>query len=374
VALVSVVMTWAAGCSLRGEPAPSAYDQVMLAAPVDDLDRQSLLQAAQRSREYFRRRKDADIHYRIGRRDVGIAELAATNEHLIRLLETVDYAELPRRIARDCRAYASRERARFTAYYEPELVAAAVPDERFRYPVYAPPDPVTLAMIAGSSDADGNVAWPTRADIDGRGVLSGKGLEIAWLEDPVALYFLHVQGSGRLRMRDGSVLRLGFAASNNHPYTSIGRSMLNAGLLGPNQGSSEAIRKWLREHPERRDEILFENPRYIFFRALDVAADEGPLGSLGVSLVAGRSMATDRDHVPPGALTYIETNRPVADGAGRLRDWAPVRRFAFSHDEGAAIQGVARADIYWGTGEALGAEAGFMNLPGNLYVILCDPS
>jgi membrane-bound lytic murein transglycosylase A len=209
----------------------------------------------------------------------------------------------------------------------------------------------------------------TREEIDRHGRLSGRGLELAWVDDPVALYFLHVQGSGRLRIDHDEVMRVNFAASNGLPYTSIGRYMLDNGLL--NSGSSGAIRDFLTGNPEMRDDVLFQNRRYIFFREVELEPHEGPVGSLGVPLVAGRSIATDDRYVPPGAVVYIKSKRPIADENGQVVGWKSFSRFTFSHDTGAAIKGPARADIYWGEGERAGREAGYMSQGGQLVVLMC---
>ncbi len=342
---------------------PADYQRARLTDPVDDLDAESLLAAAKMSRRFYRRAAARDVSYRLGKREITMVELGAANERLIRILEETEPDRVAARLGAECDAYLPHGHARFTAYFEPELAASPVPTERYRYPLYSPPDRRTLAELGG---------YPSRRQIDGERVLAGRGLEMAWLEDPVGLYFLHVQGSGRLALPDGSVLRVGFAASNEKEYASVGRYMLDNGILPRGQGSSEAIKLRLRAYPEKRDEILFRNPRYIFFREIETPDGYGPIGSLDVPLVTGRSLATDSAHVPPGVLTYIETHRPVLDERGRLVDWQPLTRFALAQDSGAAIKGVARADIFWGTGAHAGREAGFMNLPGNLYLVLCE--
>ncbi len=352
----------------------SPYRSAPHAVLIDDLDQASLLEAARLTRQYFRDSGKDQLRYRIGSRSIGRRELADSAEYIAALLERAGPGEAAALLSRSCESYTATEKAHFTAYYEPVLAASRLRDQRFRYPIYALPDLLTLAVVAGSSDERGEVPYPTREQIDGEGVLAGKGLELAWVDDPVALYFLHVQGSGRLEMRDGSTVRVGFAGSNELPYNSIGRYMIDNAIVGPGQGSSQGIRAYLRSHPETRDAIMFRNPRYIFFRELKVADGQGPLGSLGIPLVAGRSLATDKEFVPPGILIHIRTRRPVLDGQGRVASWTPLESFAFSHDAGAAIKGPARADIYWGSGERAGLEAGYLNLPGEFRLLLCGPS
>jgi membrane-bound lytic murein transglycosylase A len=346
----------------------------------DDLDRPGLLAAADRSLDYFKRAKKS-ARFDLGRDTFTAEQIAASVDAFTRIIEETPADRVGRRISRECRAYTPMRTPRFTAYYEPVLTASKQKTERFRYPVYQKPDEVTLVRLAdffpddtrhlhGAVDSGRLLPFLTREQIDGNGRLHGRGLELAWVDDPVALFFLHIQGSGRLRMDgDGDVLRVNYAASNGLPYTSIGRYMLDNGIL--TSGSSGAIRSYLSGNPNARNDIMFRNQRYIFFRKVELAADEGPIGSLGVPLVAGRSIATDARYIPPGSVLYIRSKRPVTDEQGKLTGWENFSRFAFSHDSGAAIKGPARADIYWGDGEEAGAEAGYMSQGGKMVVLMC---
>jgi membrane-bound lytic murein transglycosylase A len=347
----------------------------------DDLDFGGLRQAADMSRDYFRRSTQS-IGFSLGRDTFSKAQIAASIDAFMRIMEETPSGQVGRRIARECRAYTPMRTPRFTAYYEPVLTASKEKTERFRYPVYAKPDELTLVRLAdffpddlrhlhGSVDSGKLLPYLTRQQIDGNGRLDGRGLELAWVDDPVALFFLHIQGSGRLRIDDG-VMRVNYAASNGLPYTSIGRYMLDNGIL--RSGSSGAIRTYLSGNPNARDDIMFRNQRYIFFREVELAANEGPIGSLGVPLVAGRSIATDSRYIPPGVLMYIRSKRPITDENGELTGWESFSRFAFSHDSGAAIKGPARADIYWGEGEEAGAQAGYMSQGGKMVVLMCGVS
>jgi len=347
----------------------------------DDLDVESLLAAASASLRYYGdsgRRK----RYSLGHDTYSSRQLRRSVEHFVELVRHTPTALLHQRLANECRAYAPHQGARFTAYYEPVLEARSSRDEKFRYPVYGRPDELTRVELGRffKGDArlihgrvkDGDlVPYLTREDIDGSRLLEGRDLELAWVDDPVALYFLHVQGSGRLRMEDGRVMRVNFAASNGLSYFSVGRWMLDNRVLGPGQGSSSAIRSWLTLNPEQREGVLFRNPRYIFFRQVELADNQGPMGALGVPLIGGRSIATDPSFVPPGALTYIISRRPELNDKGQVVSWRHFARFAFNHDTGGAIKGPGRADIYWGEGEKQGLEAGYMNEPGRMAVLLC---
>lgn len=252
----------------------------------------------------------------------------------------------------------------FTGYYQPVIDASAVRTEEYHYPVYREPD--TPNVSAGAEEVTAAAAYPSRHEIDVLGVLEGKGYEIAWLRDPVDRFFLHIQGSGLLRMTDGRELPLNFAASNGKPYTSIGKVLIDEGKVDRETMSMQRIRAWLAEFPGEREALFARNERYIFFRL----GAEGPLGSLGAPLTAGRSVATDPAVYPKGALLYVETRTPVVDESGALAGWRPVRGFVVNQDSGAAIRGPGRADLYFGTGAAAGAQAGYMQSEGRLYLLM----
>ena len=283
------------------------------------------------------------------------------------VLAALSSQDVCRFVTSRCRWFRADEPARVTAYYEPHLAARPQRDERFRYPLYRLPGDATMAALRERLGRT-----PTRADIDGGSALDGLGLEIAWLEDPVERFFLHVQGSGRLVMSDGAVLAAAYAGNNGAEYRSVGSVMLQRGILQRGKASASAMRAWLSAaDPPERDELLFQNPRYVFFTLRERARRRGPTGSLGVPLVPGRSVATDPAFVPPGSLLFLRTRRPLVDDAGALAGWEPLERFVFSHDSGAAIKGPARVDLYQGSGARAGAEAGYMNETGELFLLQC---
>jgi membrane-bound lytic murein transglycosylase A len=363
--------------------APSRPELTRVSRPTyvygDDLGLDGLRQAASMSIDYLEDFARPANHV-LGRDVFSTSQIEASVKRFMAIVESTPPERLARRLSRECRAYTPIRAPRFTAYYEPVLTASRHRDERFRYPLYQKPDELTLVRLAnffphdhrkihGAVHSGELLPYLTREEIDRYGRLSGRGLELAWVDDPVALYFLHVQGSGRLRMDRGGEMRVNYAASNGLPYTSIGRYMLDNGML--ESGSSGAIRAFLAGNPQLRDDVMFQNRRYIFFREVDLDSHEGPIGSLGVPLVAGRSIATDERYIPPGSVLYIKSKRPVTDELGRLTGWETFSRFAFSHDSGAAIKGPARADIYWGEGEQAGREAGYMSQSGKLVVLMC---
>lgn len=189
--------------------------------------------------------------------------------------------------------------------------------------------------------------YPTREEIETGRLLAGQ--ELAWLDDPVEAFFLHVQGSGRVRLRDGGELRVGFADHNGQPYRSIGRELIERGALAGGQVDAEAIKRWLRANPAEAAVVMRTNRRYVFFRELP-AGEGGPPGALAVPLTPMRSVATDPAHVPAGALLFVDSTHP--------EDGSPLRRLLVSQDRGAAIVGAARADLYWGSGDEAGRLAG----------------
>ncbi|MCX7644664.1 MAG: murein transglycosylase A [Rhodobacteraceae bacterium] len=239
--------------------------------------------------------------------------------------------------------------ALFTGYYEPELDGSRQRTARFRYPLYRPP---------GDLPPDG--LWYSRAEIEDGRLMEGRGLEIAWVDDPVELFFLQIQGSGRIRLAEGGVLRVGYGGTNGHPYRSIGAELVRRGVLGAHEVSAEAIRAWVRRNPEEGAALLRHNPSYVFFREIEgVPPDRGPLGAMNRSVTPLRSIAVDPAFTPLGAPVWIET-------AGL----EPMRRLMVAQDTGSAIRGAQRADIFFGTGEEAGRRAGRVRDPGRMVVLL----
>ncbi len=249
-----------------------------------------------------------------------------------------------------------------TSYYEPVLDARRAPDGRFQHPVYRkPPELDGGAEGYGVRQPDGSLKpFLTRSEIDA-GALAGRGLEIAYLADPVDLFFLHIQGSGLLRFRDGETLRVGFAAKNGHPYASVAEAMTARGWARPGQASADYIREFYRRDPARGREALAANKSYIFFTPLDgLEASAGPVGALGVQLTDGRSIAVDRAFVPLGAPVWL-----ITEGGG-----LSTNRLVVAQDTGSAIKGPQRLDYFWGTGDEAGARAGRVKQPATLTMLL----
>ena len=333
----------------------------------DDLDLRSLRAAVRESLRFL----DAVPRQRVlGRwpRKVTAADVRSSLTEFLALLDEPQepHGSWLRRVAErfdffPVPASATLDGVLFTGYYQPVIDASPVRTANYRYPVYREPDELRSRLGRARK-----VAGLSRHDIDVLGRLRGKGYEIAWLRDPVDRFFLHVQGSGLLRMTDGREVPLNFAAHNGRRYTSIGKVLIDQGKLDRETMSMQRIRAWLAEFPGEREALFARNERYIFFRL----AEKGPLGSLGVPLTAGRSAATDHRVYPKGALLFVETRMPVVGEQGELRGSRPFGRFVLNQDTGAAIRGPARADLYFGTGDEAGARAGYMKNTGRLYLLL----
>jgi membrane-bound lytic murein transglycosylase A len=229
-----------------------------------------------------------------------------------------------------------------TGYHEPLLDARRTRDARFRYALYRMPQ-------------DGR-ALPSRAAIEG-GALDGRGLELFWTDDPVELFFLHVQGSGRLRLEDGTVLRVGYAGNNGQTYRAIGAVLVRRGVFRRDEATAPAIKAYLRAHPDDAPAIMQLNPRYVFFKVHAGPADDGPLGALGVPLVAYRSIAVDAKVVPLGSIGHLTVALPGGDTFSAL---------IIAMDTGTAIAGPGRIDLFCGPGERAARIAGELRNQGEL--------
>jgi membrane-bound lytic murein transglycosylase A len=267
----------------------------------------------------------------------------------------------------------------FTGYYEAELDGSRAADAAHPVPIYGrPADLVTADLGAFRADWEGQsiagrvvdgrlVPYLDRAAIDG-GALAGQGAELIWVSDAVDAFFLHIQGSGRVRMADGGTIRVGYAASNGLPFRGIARDLIDMGVLPRDDASMQAVRDWLRANPGQAAALMQKNPRYIFFREIDgpAATAPGPVGAQGVSLTPMRSLAVDTGLLPLGAPIWLDTVWPP----GAPQAGAPLRRLMIAQDTGGAIKGAVRGDFFWGTGEAALDLAGAMKEKGRYYLLL----
>lgn len=259
-----------------------------------------------------------------------------------------------------------------TGYYEPVLRASRTPSSQYRFPIYrVPADLITVDLSAvvpetrsmrlrGRVQGNKLVPYLSRAEIDSPSAPL-KGTELYWTDDPVELFFMQIQGSAKLQLDTGETARVGYADQNGHPYRSIGRLLIDRGELPLEKTSLQGIKAWARANPGRVQELLNNNPSYIFFRDLSPTLP-GPLGALGVPLTAERSIAVDPRYIPLGAPVFLATTYPNST--------RPLKRLMMGQDTGGAIRGQVRADFYWGSGEQAGKTAGGMRQQGRQWVLL----
>lgn len=262
-------------------------------------------------------------------------------------------------------------RGLFTGYYEAELRGSHRRHGPYRYPLYAPPGDLVSAdlgqfrpdwkgqKITGRVNKGRLVPYHTRSEIE-NGALTGKGRPLLWVDDAIDAFVLHIQGSGRVIMDDGTVTRVGFAGRNGHPYRSIGKALIERGALDRNRASMQAIRAWIEANPEEGARLLDHNPSYIFFRTL--RDGEGPIGAQGVALTPRRSLAVDRRFIPYGVPLWLATTRPNSE--------TPLRRLMIAQDTGGAITGPVRGDFFWGYGPEAASLAGRMKQSGRYWLLL----
>lgn len=259
----------------------------------------------------------------------------------------------------------------FTGYYEVELKGSRAPDAAFPTPLYRKPSDLVMVDLAEFSDrwkgertagrvVDGRLRpYEDRAAIEA-GSLAGKGLELLWAADPIAVFFLHIQGSGRVTFPDGGQMRVGYAGQNGHRYVAIGKELIDRGELKREEVSLQTIRAWLQAHPDQAAALMNRNPSYVFFQEL---SGDGPNGAQGVALTPGRSLAVDAKFLPYGAPVWLDAEDPL-EPSQRLR------RLMVAQDTGGAIRGPVRGDVFWGHGLEAERKAGVMKSPGEYYLLL----
>ena len=260
-----------------------------------------------------------------------------------------------------------------TGYYEPLLEGSWERSEEFRYPLYGVPQDLLIVDLGGiypelknmrlRGKLDGNKVVPyyDRAQLDDEQDLL-QGTEILWVNSLVDVFFLHIQGSGRVQLTDGSTAAVGYANQNGHPYRSIGKVLAEMGELGKEEVTLFTIKNWLKSNPTRLIEILSKNPSYIFFELRDAQAD-GPIGSLNIALTPQRSIAVDRKVIPLGTPVWLQTTLPN-------EEQSPFNKLMLAQDTGGAITGDVRADVFWGRGDEAERMAGLMKQQGKLFVLL----
>ncbi|MCF6290684.1 MAG: MltA domain-containing protein [Desulfobacterales bacterium] len=342
----------------------------------DDLDQDSLVAAIGHSIQYLEK-LPPERSFVFAGTSCSAAWLAESLTSFLKLLESApDNDALFKGIAGQFLVFRARGSGLFgrilvTGYYEPILDGSLTEKYPYIYPLYrVPPDLVVRTAADGTKETgrlvdNELVPYWSRAEIEEKNLLAG--LEMVYLADPVDAFILHVQGSGKIRLRDGSLRGILFAGKNGLPYRSIGRLLVDQGRMKLAEVSMPGIRSYLAAHPEELTKILHHNPSFIFFRW---DPGTGLVGNLGAPLTAGRSIAADQKIYPAGALGFLKSRKPRLDASGKIREWIPLSRFVLVQDSGSAIKGPGRLDLFWGNTDYARTAAGAMQHKGEFYLLV----
>ncbi len=352
----------------------------------DDMDKDSLALAIERSLQYLNKLKGDNV-FTYGHDTFSVEHIRGSLRTFSHIIERNSNSKALNRELRNkfflykAAGHRGSKKVLFTGYFEPILNGNLQPDSIHRYPLYRKPDDllkIDLGVfrprfqgerIIARIDGRNLIPYYTRNDIAEGKVLEGRNLEIAWLTDPLDIAILQIQGSGIIRLPNGETVRVGYSASNGHPYRSIGRFMIDRGYIEPDDLSLERIKSYLKDHPDVKDEVLNYNPSYVFFRLLD----NGPFGNIAVPLTPGRSLALDDRLFPKGALVYIRCQKPIMGKDGNITGWTPFCRFLLNQDTGGVIKGTGRADIFWGSDPYAELAAGHFKHQGELFFLVKKP-
>ncbi len=349
----------------------------------DDAEFKDIALAVHQSLEYYKKISQNTVFF-LGPDRASSLDMALTLQNFLLIIEndSLTYDQKVDRIRKDFvfyRAVGSNNTGKvlFTGYYEPLLSCRVTRDDTFRYPLYRRPDDIIevdlsqfgngfpKSKLFGRLDNRKVVPYYSREEIDQKKVLAGKDLEILWCSDLVDIYVLQVQGSGKVDLGDGTILSVLYDGANGRPYKSIGKYLIDTGAMTKENMSMQAIREYLRTHPDKLRGVLNENPSYVFFRL-----GSGPsLGNISVPLTPGRSIATDSKLFPKGALGFISAQKPVIEN-GAIKAWVPFTRFVLNQDTGGAIKGPGRADVFFGFGPDAELTAGNFQHEGELYFLM----
>jgi membrane-bound lytic murein transglycosylase A len=369
--LLIIVAVFFSGC-MRAVPKSSFYPVVAADMDfTDDLDPTSLELAIERSINYYEN-AGRDKVYRVADRVISARQLKETLTVFRAILrKTENNTDLSKKIAAEFNVYRvtgsdTGGSVLFTGYYEPLLDGSLTRTDKYKYPLYrVPPDLIKNENKIGRMKDGKFIPYYSRYEIDVEGVLKGKNLELVWVSDPVELFSLHIQGSGKIRLEDGTLLTAGYAQTNGRPFRSITKFMLEGGRI---QSSEASYRhEFLRGRSDQEIyDVLSHNERYTFFRFLD----KDPVGSLGEPVTPGRTIATDPDCFPEGALAFVRLRKPVFDNEEKVKERINFSRFVLSQDKGTAIAGPGRVDIFFGFGTKAEYTAGTLKEKGELYLLL----
>lgn len=344
----------------------------------DDGDLASLRSAIEQQQHYLNTFASNQL-ISVGDKSFSVAKLS---ESLIAFREIIDLEPSPLELDRIIqenftvfqaggRQSSSTNKMLVTGYFEPILQGSLTLKPPFIYPVYSPPTDLVERSVTGKKtigriDRDGTfLPYWTREEIDNNNI--AKGYELAYLKDRFDVFLLHVQGSGKIQLRDGSVKSIYYSTNNGHPYSSIGKLLVDEEKMTLEESSIPAIRKYLTDNHDEEQRILNHNDRYIFFHW---GNGEPVRGSIGEPLTPGRSIAIDGNSLPMGMIAYLISQKPVLDKSNRIVSWKPLQRFVLPQDSGSAIKGAGRVDLFWGSGKYAEIAAGTMKEKGYLYFLL----
>lgn len=350
----------------------------------DDLDFQGLAEASRQSIEYYKK-LPADSLFTFGPMRVTAGDMVLTLQNFLLIIENTSLTQEQKveQIKENFELYRSVGtngwgKVLFTGYYEPMLSCRRIADDTFKYPLYKRPDDIIEIdlsqfgenfgkdRIFGRMNGKKVIPYYTRQEIDQQKLLGGKGLEVLWCADPVDIYTVQVQGSGKADLGNGEVVGVLYDGQNGRPYRGIGRYLIDIGAIPKDKMSMPAIRDYLRQNPDKLFEVLNQNPSYVFFKIENKPA----VGNINVPLTPRRSIATDYRLFPKGALALVKTEKPVIAEDGTVKEWTRFTRFMLNQDTGGAIRGPGRVDLFWGQGKEAELSAGYMQQEGKLYFLL----
>ncbi|MBW2538450.1 MAG: MltA domain-containing protein [Deltaproteobacteria bacterium] len=382
-----------AGCAVFKKRPPKVRETALIRiAPSehpefsDDMAYDGLEQCILQSILYLKKVPDAR-KFRFGEDVFDAAHMIRSMEHFLHFIQTKpSKQQLRKYISSNYLVYRSVGSGNlgqilFTGYYEPFLEGSLEKSTEYRFPIYARPSDLTTIdlslflpefkgkKIVGRHTDQTVVPYYDRKDIEYKGILEGKAVEIAWLKDQVDLFFLQIQGSGKICLDNNEIIHVHYHATNGRPYRSIGKMLIDNGKIPREEMSMQKIRAYLHDHPEEAETVLNYNPSYVFFKI----EQDGPIGSLGVKLTPGRSVALDRRLFPLAGLAFVETKKPLINSDEKIHSWTDFARFMLNQDTGGAIKGPGRADMFWGDGIYAEIVAGHMQHYGKLYFLVLKP-
>jgi membrane-bound lytic murein transglycosylase A len=382
-----------AGCALFKKGPPGVMESALIRIESsdypefsDDMDYDGLEHGVLQSILYLNKVPAART-FRFGKDVFDAAHMIRSMEHFLHFIQTKpSKQQLREYINSNYLVYKSvgsgnPGQVLFTGYYEPLLEGSTEKSTEYRFPIYARPSDLTAIdlslflpafkgkKIIGRYTDQTVVPYYDRSEIEYKGALEGKTAAIAWLKDRVDLFFLQIQGSGKIYLDNGDILHVHYHDTNGRPYRSIGKLLIDTGKIPREEMSMQKIRAYLYDYPEEAETVLNYNPSYVFFKI----EEDGPIGYLEVKLTPGRSIALDRRLFPLAGLAFIKTHKPLINSSGKIYKWSAFSRFVLNQDTGGAIKGPGRGDLFWGDGTYAEIAAGHMQHHGTLYFLVLKP-